>query len=171
MFPALRCCSYNCVVVSAVGDPLTHESQWRSITEAFLRDFPKAYFYHASDKYAALLQDMGYWINDVGAETTLQVRRRAAGLRGAVAAGVGWLGSQGWGCTDVRRWDLICLPGWHAAATRSGVHSLTLFGVLALSCCTRAGAELDVQQQNAHRACCRACRARGGRARAGAAAV
>jgi hypothetical protein len=65
--------SYNCVVVSAIGDPLAHESHWRHITQRFLATFPRAYFYHMSAKYAALLQDLGYWINDVGAETTLQV--------------------------------------------------------------------------------------------------
>mgnify|MGYP001807293144 CR=1 FL=1 len=38
-----------------------------------LQEFPDAYFYHASEQYASLLHDMGYFINDVGAETTLQV--------------------------------------------------------------------------------------------------
>lgn len=61
------------MVVSAIGDPLAPESQWLYLTDLFLQEFPEAYFYHASEKYAALLHDMGYWINDVGAETTLQV--------------------------------------------------------------------------------------------------
>lgn len=67
-------CSYNRVVVSAIGDPLAPEGQWLYLTDLFLQEFPEAYFYHASEKYAALLHDMGYFINDVGAETTLQVR-------------------------------------------------------------------------------------------------
>lgn len=62
------------MVVSAVGDPLAPYSQWPYLTDLFLKEFPQAYFYHASEKYAALLHNMGYYINDVGAETTLQVR-------------------------------------------------------------------------------------------------
>lgn len=69
----LSCCSYNRVVVSAIGDPLADDSQWLYLTDLFIQEFPEAYFYHASEKYAALLHDMGYFINDVGAETTLQV--------------------------------------------------------------------------------------------------
>jgi lysylphosphatidylglycerol synthetase-like protein (DUF2156 family) len=61
------------VVVSAIGDPLAPDSQWVYLTGLFIQEFPEAYFYHASEKYAALLQDLGYFINDVGAETTLQV--------------------------------------------------------------------------------------------------
>jgi lysylphosphatidylglycerol synthetase-like protein (DUF2156 family) len=53
------------------------------LTGLFIHEFPEAYFYHASEKYAALLHDLGYWINDVGAETTLQVR---AGQEGTVCA-------------------------------------------------------------------------------------
>lgn len=68
---------YYRVVVIAIGDPLTHKSAWRSITEKFKAQFPTAFFYHASEEYARLLHDMGYYINDVGAETTLQVRAAA----------------------------------------------------------------------------------------------
>lgn len=65
---------YHRVIVSAIGDPLCHESKWRYITELFIKEFPDTFFYHTSEKYAKLLAEMGYWINDVGAETTLQVR-------------------------------------------------------------------------------------------------
>lgn len=61
------------MVVSAIGDPLAPDNQWVYLTGLFIMEFPEAYFYHASEKYAALLHDLGYWINDVGAETTLQV--------------------------------------------------------------------------------------------------
>jgi hypothetical protein len=46
----------------------------RRLCLLLLQEFPDAYFYHASEQYASLLHDMGYFINDVGAETTLQVR-------------------------------------------------------------------------------------------------
>lgn len=68
------CCRYNRAVVVAVGDPLAPEAQWRGLTSLFVKEFPEAYFYHSSQAYASVLQDMGYWVNDVGAETTLQVR-------------------------------------------------------------------------------------------------
>jgi len=64
---------YHRVIVSAIGDPLCHESKWGYITELFMKEFPDAFFYHISEKYAKLLTDLGYWVNDVGAETTLQV--------------------------------------------------------------------------------------------------
>jgi hypothetical protein len=64
---------YHRVIVSAIGDPLCHESKWGYITELFMKEFPDAFFYHISEKYAKLLADLGYWVNDVGAETTLQV--------------------------------------------------------------------------------------------------
>lgn len=71
---------YNRVVVSVIGDPLSHRMNWRAITELFVKEFPGTYFYHASAEYATLLHEMGYSLNDVGAETTLQVREAAAAL-------------------------------------------------------------------------------------------
>lgn len=65
---------YNRVVVSVIGDPLCHRMNWRVVTEMFVKEFPGTYFYHASEEYAKLLHEMGYYLNDVGAETTLQVR-------------------------------------------------------------------------------------------------
>jgi hypothetical protein len=43
---------YSRVVVSVIGDPLTHRSNWRSISEMFIKEFPNSYFYHASAEYA-----------------------------------------------------------------------------------------------------------------------
>jgi hypothetical protein len=43
---------YNRVVVSVIGDPLTHPSNWRRISEMFVKEFPDTYFYHASKEYA-----------------------------------------------------------------------------------------------------------------------
>eukprot|EP00878_Enallax_costatus_P019816 GHUV01020919.1.p1 GENE.GHUV01020919.1~~GHUV01020919.1.p1 ORF type:complete len:326 (+),score=54.76 GHUV01020919.1:192-1169(+) len=62
------------VVVTVIGDPLSHRSNWRTITEMFVKEFPNSYFYHASKDYASLLHEMGFYVNDVGAETTLQVQ-------------------------------------------------------------------------------------------------
>jgi lysylphosphatidylglycerol synthetase-like protein (DUF2156 family) len=70
MCPARR---YNRVAVWATGEPLAARVDWRPLTEAFLKEFPHAYFYHITEEYAELLHDMGYWINGCGTETTLQV--------------------------------------------------------------------------------------------------
>jgi hypothetical protein len=78
--------------VSAIGDPLADDSQWLYLTDLFIQEFPEAYFYHASEKYAALLHDMGYYINDVGAETTLQVGR----VGGVAVLLVAWTWAGGW---------------------------------------------------------------------------
>ncbi|WIA39641.1 hypothetical protein OEZ86_005718 [Tetradesmus obliquus] len=66
---------YSRVIVSVIGDPLAHRSNWRTISEMFVKEFPGTYFYHASKEYAQVLHDIGYYINDVGAETTLQVQQ------------------------------------------------------------------------------------------------
>jgi lysylphosphatidylglycerol synthetase-like protein (DUF2156 family) len=70
---SLCCCSWNRVVIIGTGEPLAPRSAWRQLTEAFLQEFPKAYFYHITEEFADLLHDMGYWINGCGTETTLQV--------------------------------------------------------------------------------------------------
>lgn len=46
---------YKRVVVTVIGDPLTHRSNWRTITQMFIKEFPNTYFYHASAEYAQVL--------------------------------------------------------------------------------------------------------------------
>lgn len=43
---------YSRVIVSVIGDPLAHRSNWRTISEMFVKEFPGTYFYHASKEYA-----------------------------------------------------------------------------------------------------------------------
>ncbi len=69
----MLCCSWNRVTVIGTGEPLADRADWRSLTQLFLKEFPKAYFYHITEEYADLLHDMGYYINSAGSETTLQV--------------------------------------------------------------------------------------------------
>lgn len=53
--------------------------------------FPGAKFYHVTEEYAALLADLGYYINGVGSETTLQV-----GFNGFDLRCVGWRRAKKW---------------------------------------------------------------------------
>jgi lysylphosphatidylglycerol synthetase-like protein (DUF2156 family) len=68
-------------VIIGTGEPLAPRSAWRQLTEAFLQEFPEAYFYHITEEFADLLHDMGYWINGCGTETTLQVRHPLSDMR------------------------------------------------------------------------------------------
>jgi lysylphosphatidylglycerol synthetase-like protein (DUF2156 family) len=70
---------YNRLSVWAVGEPLAARVDWRPLTEAFLKEFPGAYFYHITEEFAELLHDTGYYINGCGSETTLQVCAVRAG--------------------------------------------------------------------------------------------
>jgi hypothetical protein len=66
-------CSWSRVIVVGTGEPLAPRSTWRQLTQAFLREFPGAYFYHVTQEFAGVLHDLGYYINGCGTETTLQV--------------------------------------------------------------------------------------------------
>jgi lysylphosphatidylglycerol synthetase-like protein (DUF2156 family) len=66
-------CRYNRAAIFGIGEPLAPRSQWQHITSLFLQQFPDAYFHHATEEYAQMLHDMGYYINSIGSETTLQV--------------------------------------------------------------------------------------------------
>lgn len=82
-------CSWNRAVVMGTGEPLAPRSAWQQMTEAFLQEFPGAYFYHITEDFAGVLHDMGYYINGCGTETTLQVCAAAAvrqSVRGTGAA-------------------------------------------------------------------------------------
>jgi hypothetical protein len=57
-----------------IGEPLAARRHWHAITAAFVATFPDAHFFHVHADYAALLSRLGYFVNDVGCETTLQVR-------------------------------------------------------------------------------------------------
>ncbi len=77
--PDLSPARYNRAIIFGIGEPLAHRSQWRHITEAFLKEFPEAYFHHITEEFAELLHGLGYYINSAGSETTLQVHRNGEG--------------------------------------------------------------------------------------------
>jgi hypothetical protein len=53
---------------------LAAREHWQALTRLFLKQYPGAFFYHVTKEYAQLLYDIGYYVNDCGTETTLQVR-------------------------------------------------------------------------------------------------
>lgn len=77
---------WNRVVIIGTGEPIAPRDAWRRLTEAFLQEFPEAYFYHITEEFADLLHDMGFWINGCGTETTLQVGVASQQLQRALSS-------------------------------------------------------------------------------------
>lgn len=84
-------------VVCVVGDPLCSKEHWLHISQMFLAIHPNAMFKHITASYAKVLQDIGFIIDGLGAETRINVqqfkysartRTIRASARNARAAGI-----------------------------------------------------------------------------------
>jgi hypothetical protein len=153
------------VAVWATGEPLAARVDWRPLTEAFLEEFPHAYFYHITEDYAELLHDMGYWINGCGTETTLQV-----GLVCALSVNPACGGTYP-GATLLRVLSIFCQHSLRRHAeclvTHSSAECQTMLRghieepphQAAVCWNAPAGPVMDIQRQDACDPCRRACSA------------
>jgi lysylphosphatidylglycerol synthetase-like protein (DUF2156 family) len=74
--------AYNRTIVTGIGEPLAHRDHWATMALAFKRAFPIASFAHVGPEYAAALRDeLGLYVNDIGAETNLLVQTWAYGKK------------------------------------------------------------------------------------------
>jgi hypothetical protein len=69
---------YGRRVAMAVGDPLAAPADWPALAATFAAAHPgRAQFWHASAEFAAVLDGMGgFFVNDFGAETVIDLRVR-----------------------------------------------------------------------------------------------
>jgi hypothetical protein len=84
---------YGRRVAMAVADPLAALADWPALAAAFVAAHPgRAQFWHASADFAAVLDKMGgFFVNDFGAETVIDLRVRGVlCLCFGVGRGAGW---------------------------------------------------------------------------------
>jgi len=75
---------YGRRVSMVVGDPACAPADWGALAAAFVAAHPDAQFWHASAAFAAELDRMGgFFVNDFGAETVIDLRVRRGGRGGA----------------------------------------------------------------------------------------
>jgi hypothetical protein len=66
---------YGRRVAMAVGDPAAARADWPALAAAFTAAHPDAQFWHASSAFAGVLDAMGgFFVNDFGAETVIDLR-------------------------------------------------------------------------------------------------
>ncbi|GBF91003.1 hypothetical protein Rsub_03858 [Raphidocelis subcapitata] len=74
--------AYNRTIVVGVGDPLAAREHWLALASGFRRAFPIATFAHVGADFGRLLRDeLGYGVNDMGAETNIRVQAYAYGKK------------------------------------------------------------------------------------------
>lgn len=100
-----------------LGDPLTSDANKQSLLEDFLQQNPGSVFCQVSECTAQCLQKMGYWINEMGVDTWLDLTSYQ--FRGSKRAGLrysaNWLASHGYEIAEVSidaelrhcMWELI----------------------------------------------------------------
>ena len=86
--PFVVAAGYGRRVSMAVGDPVADPAHWPALAAAFIAARPDAQFWHASAAFAGVLDKLGgFYVNDFGAETVIDLRvRRGEGTRARACA-------------------------------------------------------------------------------------
>lgn len=75
--PFVVAAGYGRRVSMAVGDPVADPAHWPALAAAFIAARPDAQFWHASAAFAGVLDKLGgFYVNDFGAETVIDLRVR-----------------------------------------------------------------------------------------------
>jgi phosphatidylglycerol lysyltransferase len=67
--------------VFALADPIAPPERWGEVIDRFVAEHPKAMFVQSGDRTAALLRERGFYVNEMGTETEIDVQTFKLGWR------------------------------------------------------------------------------------------